>query len=278
MTHPMLSFGSILLCAPFTSRRFASHFQDRDLHVGRGIFEEFTRAEGGSLTWDERHPALLESLDALKDRRFDPARVHSLIRAFYERTDDFEISFEIEWNPWLQPAGIVYSEFVARLVDQLRVPPFNTTAPRQMKCAYALIDLDRDGTTDFRGWVRSMADDGTLFYAGAIYSYVACEPSGSTSYLCVAFPLPGMNLASVLKPRNWERTGFAMSTVAPEARDAGTYLIFPGPSRFSMIPGLGLHEHFEFRVVNDSWVECRHIQSWLGIRAFTMTYRLEPKR
>jgi len=277
MAFPSLSIGSILLCAPFAARRFATHFEGRDLRVGRKIFDDYARAEGGSITWRMKDPALLESFDVLKDDHFDPARVHPLIRAFYERTDAFEIRFEISWNPWFQPAGIVYSEIVARLIDQLRVPPFNSTAPRRMKCAYALIDLDRDGKPDFRGWVRSMADDGTLFYAGAVYTYVAPELGEMTSYLCVAFPLPGMNLTSVLKPRNWAGNGFAMSTVAPEAKDAGTYLIFPGRSQFSMIPALGLHEHFEFAVVNGAWIECRHIQSWLGRRIFTMTYRLGRK-
>ena len=277
MAVPFFSLGSILIGAPFASRRYASHFEDHDLHVGRRIFDDFTAAEGGSITWRLQSPALLESFAVLEDEQFDPNRVHPLIRRFYERTDEFDISFVIQWNPWFQPFGVVYSAVVARIIDQLRVPPFDSTTPRKMKCAYALIDLDRDGTTDYRGWVRSMADDGALFYAGAVYSYVAPEPAGAMSYLCVAFPLPGMNMTSVLKPRHDEGDGFAMSTVAPGSRDAGTYLIFPTRARFSMIPALGLHEHFGFRVVDDAWVECHHIQTWLGRRIFTITYRLERK-
>ena len=281
MTSESLGWGTavidrsrFLFAAPYAARAFASHFEDFDLHVGRSVFEEFVEAEGGSFTWKMRDPALLSSFDDLLDDDFAPSRVHPLIREFYEHTARFQLRFTIHWNPLIQPLGILYTETLARLFDQLRVPPFSSRIPRLMKSAFALIDLPgKQAPIEYRGWARTLADDGSLFYTAAVHTYVQNEDSKKRSYLCVSFPLPLTNLTVVLKPRNWGDDGFEMTTTAREGRDAGTYLLFPARRSFSMVPGLGLGESFHM-YVRDDVIHCKHTETWFGVPAVTLRYQI----
>ena len=68
------------------------------------------------------------------------------------------------------------------------------------------------------------------------------------------------------------------SPSSPEGNQAGTYLIFPHSRSFSMVPGLGLSEHFQFSVSpGESVIRVVHDEYWLGLRAFTMRYRIRRK-
>jgi hypothetical protein len=124
-----------------------------------------------------------------------------------------------------------------------------------------------------------MSSSKSLLYVAAVRTYVAIENERKVSYLNISFPLPASCLSVSLRPCNLPDGGFGMSSRVASA-DAGSYLVLPHTASFSMLPGLGLAEEFEFHARADEhgpFVEGRHRQFWMNTQVFSVHYRLQRR-
>jgi len=264
--------------APYSSRGFVAPFESNDVFIGRNVFRDYLRDSGGKLSKGGANDGLIDSFDDLRSFDFDPRKVDPLIREFYENTSAFNLDFEIAWNPLLQPAGFLVYHLIARVIQQLCFPPWNSSRPGRIDSEISMIDVDSDDDIDFRGWARTISVDKALLYIGAVHVFTEmASASRPDAYLCITFPLPFSNITAALKLSNVD-SGFRMTTNTGESRHGGTYLVFPHSRCFSMLPGFGLDEVFEFSVVPGSdEIRVVHEESWLGIQAFTMRYVITRK-
>jgi hypothetical protein len=264
------------LGAPYTWFGFATRFEDSDEFVGAEFFREFAQSVGAAFMGKGTDAGLMDSFDNLVSNRFDPSKVHPIIRDFYEHTSRFDMDVTIRWNPFIRPLGALYRILMARRMRQLAIPLDNELLSG-LDSWLELIDLESDGRADFRCWIRVAEDSGVPVYVGAYKTYKSMIDEVDTSYVSVAFPLPGGNLTTVLTPLNLDRDGLMLTTRDRFSTEAGVYLIFPHPKSFSMAPALGLSEQFQLRPMADgSGIDVVHDCFWLGMSAFQMRYKITP--
>ncbi|HTN25422.1 MAG TPA: hypothetical protein VL120_15640, partial [Solirubrobacteraceae bacterium] len=135
-------------------------FEARTKVVGADYVEQLASVRGGTFRRNLPDVGILASLDDLAGPTFDPARVHPLIREFYEHTSRFKLSIVPEWRPWVKPAYELFKRFVAQPLGQAQIPSNIEEAQRGMVSTIDTIDLDGDDEIDIRGWIRTFADTG----------------------------------------------------------------------------------------------------------------------
>lgn len=273
----------IALGAPYAWYGFAKPIEDHDLRVGRDFFRQYARRVHAAFDAEKKDAGLItrEAFGALRCKRgFNPEKVAPVIRDFYEHTSAYALKLSVHWNPLIQPLGLLYHWLLANHLDQLNVPPLDTDTMQDVESHVEFVDVDHDGHPDLRCWVRVVKRSNVLFYVGAFYTYKSTVGGRETAYLSGTFPLSWSNLTVALKVDNLPGGGLLLSSRHGGATEAGSYLLVPHRSSFSMMPALGLAETFHFLPVEGDATRCKviHDEYWLGIHAFRLTYDIRRKR
>jgi hypothetical protein len=201
---------------PASELRYVVPFEARSRYVGADYVEQLARVRGGTFHRNPPDVGILASLDSLQGPTFDAARVHPLIREFYEHTSRFKLSITPEWRPWMKPGYELFKRVVAEPLGQAAIPSNIEEAQRGMVSTIDTIDLDGDDEIDIRGWIRTFADSGKPIYVG-IYTSFRHDDRG---YVSVGFPIPSANFTATLLPRNVGEHDFELTS--------RTDLDFPG--------------------------------------------------
>lgn len=260
---------------------FASDIRDDDFSVGAGYFDE----RFGAGHAPAAQPALIPAFDEIEDDFFDPSLVHPLIREFYQNSAGFNLL--LERVTWRAPFGYVaplYTRLASHVFKQLAVPS-TTRTPRVMHSHYGDLDVDNDGTPDYRTWIRFFpAADGTprkIFYVAALRTIRVQEGRRRRSFLSVCLPLWSGNKCSVFAFGNGPAGGLTLTTGRRDSKIAGSYLVFhdvPVRGRVTYLPALGLGETLRFWVPpgpNISYILGEHLESWRSKEVFRLEYRIE---
>lgn len=262
--------------APYAWFGFATRFKPDKLTVGSEFFKKFAEKIHADFQGQGVEAGLMESFDELASDTFQPQLVHPLIREFYEHTSLFDMDVKIEWNTIVLPFGIAYQHLIARQMDNLVIPLSNEEL-KGLDSWLELIDIESDGISDFRCWVRVTHDSRVPVYVGAYKTYRSQVDDVKSAYVSVAFPIPGGNMTTVLVPLNWNGDGLELTTLDTRSSEAGVYFVFPHQRSFSMVPALGLSEQFHLRVTGTDTIQVEHNCFWLGVWAFRMDYTITKR-
>jgi hypothetical protein len=193
---------------PFSPER--SRWKVGPAHFERAGLEDASR----------RLEGLTDSFDVFARPNFPSMRVHPDIRDFYERTEQYDLLVSPEWTRGFR---LLYRAFrlFARSVGQTDFPLVENR-PIAIANRIAALLGDRPG---LRAWIRTYAPDGKR--AMYVAEYATHELRGVT-YMDIAFPYPGGNLASILRPEpidvGGQYLGFCLTTRDPSGwGDAGIW-------------------------------------------------------
>ena len=257
---------------PAAQLPFVVPFEARTKYVGADYVQQLAELRGGTFVRNLPDVGILASLDALAGPTFDPARVHPLIREFYEHTSRFKLSIVPEWRTWMKPVYELFKHFVAEPLGQAAIPSNIEEAQRGMVSTIDTIDFDEgDDEIDIRGWIRTFADSGKPIYVG-IYTSFRHEGRG---YVSVGFPIPSSNFTATLLPRNRGDDGFEL-TSRSELPFPGHYLSSVDSERdaLTVIKLLSFEERIEVYVTSDGELRTDHSFALLGQRFLTLRYEM----
>jgi YndJ-like protein len=188
------------------------------LRVGADFFARL------GLETDREAHGLVDSLAELGHPGFDTSRVAPAVAAFYERTDRHRLLVRPRWRAGFRTGARVWAR-IGRAMGQLQIPVAAERGDERIACRVVALDDRADGRPGARAWVRTFAD-GRAMYAAAY----ATHRLGSTPYMNIAFPVPGGNLASILRmdPITGDARGDAVVLTtrdeAGQPGDAGIWL------------------------------------------------------
>ena len=97
---------------PASELRYVVPFEARSRYVGADYVEQLAKVRGGTFRRNPPDVGILASLDNLDGPTFDAARVHPLIREFYQHTSRFRLSIIPEWRRWMKPGYEVFKRLV----------------------------------------------------------------------------------------------------------------------------------------------------------------------
>ena len=259
---------------PASELRYVVPFEARSRYVGADYVEQLAKVRGGTFRRNPPDVGILASLDALAGPTFDPARVHPLIREFYEHTSRFRLSIVPEWRRWMKPGYEIFKRLVAQPLGQAAIPSNIEEAQRGMVSTIDTIALDGGEEIDIRGWIRTFADSGKPIYVG-IYTSFRHDDRG---YVSVGFPIPGANFTATLLPRNAGEHDFEL-TSRTELPYPGHYLSSVDSERdaLTVLKLLAFQERI-FVFVDDGELRTEHSFSLAGQRFLTLHYEIERLR
>lgn len=254
-----------------TDARYVVPFAEVSRHVGVDYLRRYAERTGVSFVGRAPDVGILQSLDDLGGPEFDPARVHPLIREFYEHTGRFRLSIVPEWKTWMRIPYRIYRGTVARPLGQANAPFEIEEVQRGVTSWIDTIDLDEDGAPDVRAWVRAY-DDGEPLYVG-IYTVQRIEDA---AYVAVGFPLPSGSFTATLAPSNHRGDGLLLSSAADDAY-AGHYLSYiDEDDRLTTLQLAAFGEEIEV-FVTDGVLLTEHRFSLGGLGFMTLHYTIESK-
>jgi hypothetical protein len=256
---------------PAAELRYVVPFEARSRYVGADYVEQLAHVRGGTFRRNPPDVGILASLDNLEGPTFEAARVHPLIREFYEHTSRFKLSIVPEWRRWMKPGYEVFKRVVAEPLGQAAIPSNIEEAQRGMVSTIDTIALDDDEEIDIRGWIRTFADTGRPIYVG-IYTSFRHEDRG---YVSVGFPLPSANFTATLLPRNAGDHDFEL-TSRTDLAFPGHYLSSVDSDRdaLTVVKLLSFEEQI-YVYVADGELRTDHSFSLAGQRFLTLRYEIE---
>ena len=192
--------------------------------VGPGFVERRgvgTRELGGEM----------DDMDAFARPGFDPETVHPTVRAFYERTADFEMRYRVRWHRGFRLGAALAARLTTRL-GQLNLPgPGAARRWRRLDSRIVGLDADADPRQGARAWVRTDPETGEAVFVAVYGHHVDAEtgragggdaPSDADAgerYVNIAVPLPASNLSTVLRLEHFDDApapdGVRLTTRAP---------------------------------------------------------------
>jgi len=265
------------LSEPYGQLRFVTPFEDLDGVVGRQFYTDWVKVHGGKVRKAPRGAGIVASLDELASDAFDPSAVHPLVRELYEHTSLVEFvakDIHLTWLGWL--FHFPYNKLVARGMQQLDLPIDPGLLPHRITSEVSFFDKDGDGDVDWRIWLRGYAGMDRFLYIGTVHTHRTEGAQGSQAYLDVNLPLWRACMSVVFQPVNLPGGGLSLRTRVPGSYQAGMYVVFPGPRRFSMMPSLGWHEEIRVQphvdLNGEESVKGLHITSWGAWNMYKIHY------
>jgi hypothetical protein len=256
---------------PAAELRYVVPFEARSRYVGADYVEQLAKVRGGTFRRNPPDVGILASLDSLDGPTFDAARVHPLIREFYEHTSRFRLTIVPEWRQWMKPGYEIFKRLVAQPLGQAAIPSNIEEAQRGMVSTIDTIDLDDDEEIDIRGWIRTFADSGKPIYVG-IYTSFRHDDRG---YVSVGFPIPSANFTATLEPRNTGQHDLLL-TSRSELAFPGHYLSSVDSERdaLTVLKLLSFQEEI-YVFVTDDELKTDHSFYLAGQRFLTLHYEIE---
>jgi len=257
---------------PASELRYVVPFESRSRYVGADYVEQLAQLRGGTFRRNPPDVGILASLDSLDGPGFNAARVHPLIREFYEHTSRFKLSIVPEWRRWMKPGYELFKRVVAEPLGQAAIPSNIEEAQRGMVSTIDTIDLDDDEEIDIRGWIRTFADSGKPIYVG-IYTSFRHDGRG---YVSVGFPIPSANFTATLEPHNAGEHGLLL-TSRSKLPFPGHYLSSVDSERdaLTVLKLLSFQEEILVSVSDDGELRTDHSFYLAGQRFLVLHYEIE---
>jgi len=240
-------------------------------YVGTDYLKEYADLTGADFVRSPADIGIIADLGELAGPRFDPAAAHPLIVEFYEHTSRFRLSIVPEWRWWMRPAYLLYRTAIARPLGQANAPFAMEEVQRGVVSWIDTIDVDHDGTVDFRAWVRAYEATGEPLYLG-IYTVLRHEGIG---YVSVGFPLPTANFTATLLPTANRGNGLLLKSQT-DLPFPGHYLSVVEEDRLSVIRLDSFHEEIDV-YVEEGELKTDHRFSLWGVTFLTLRYEISRK-
>lgn len=170
----------------------------------------------------------MDDLAAFARPGFDPARVHPVVRDFYERTADYRMASRARWHRPFR-AGAALAAPLTSYLAQLNLQGPREDGWRWLASEFVALAPERDPRDGARAWIRT-TEDGEAVFVALYGSHV----SDGERLVNIAAPLPGGNLSTALRIAHLDagaETGVELTTFGPD--DPGLYWVTP-PLAFAL--------------------------------------------
>jgi hypothetical protein len=240
--------------------------------IGDAPYRDVAAEEGLSVERDDAAGGLVPRFDALAGDGFDAARVHPLVRDFYEHTAAYAMDV---WSRTYFPANValfLLVKTISRQVDQLNFPlsPLDTARGLMSE----IITLRRpDGSVRYTGWFRTLADEARVLYTGFYMTERA--PAAPGPCVKVVFPMPRGNATVVLRPDVDADGALVLESSGRRFGDAGFYRVQARDAERVRVWHIRtLKERFRVYVDERGVLRCDHSVRFLGLPVLTLHYKI----
>jgi hypothetical protein len=242
-------------------------------YIGDTPYEEWAAREGLQVERAAREGGLLQDFGTLGSDRFDAARVHPLVREFYEQTARFRMDV---WAQTYFPAKVglwLLVTTISRKVNQLNFPLRVLETAMGMDSEIVLLRRE-NGEIPFVGWYRQLRDSGRVIYTG--FYMTETPPRYGRPCVKVVFPMPGGNATVLLRPEANADGSFELISDGRDFGDPGFYRIQAiDDENLRVWFTRSLKEKFHLYVDPGGVHRCDHRIWFLGLPVLQLHFRMD---
>jgi len=239
--------------------------------IGSGVYQRIADVEKLEIG-QPPDAGLIPNFESLLGPSFDPNRVDSRIRHFYEHTALYklevwsEVYFAGKFVLWL------LVEFISRRMDQLNFPISSLEVAKGMTSEIVQLREPGSGRLAYTGWLRRFRATGKVIYAG-LYS-VSQVPGEANPCVKVTFPCYGSS-SVYLRPCVYADGTFGLvSTGAAFGRSGFYRVVESGPDHWRVRNFKTLHEIFHVYADEDGVLRTDHEITFVGLTILRLHYKM----
>ncbi|WP_431801756.1 YndJ family protein [Halobacillus andaensis] len=209
---------------------------------------------------------LLNDLYAYRSNDFAPEQVSSRIQNFYENTNRYSLTAEVEWKNGFRRLSKWIRKWT-RKMGQINLPPSGSIV---MEGEIVSIQDEEDGREGVRAWLRRDAETEEPIFTALYSSHIQSE----VRYMNIALPLPFGIMTGVLRLTNDSEEGLIITSErkSNNTGDEGIYLTL---GKWTMC--LPLRECFYVREGADEKLEATHVIKWFTIPFIHINYKISMR-
>ena len=243
--------------------------------IGTGVYQRIAEEERLEIG-QPADAGLIPNFESLRGPSFDPQRVDTRIRHFYEHTALYklevwsEVYFAGKFVLWL------LVEFISRRMDQLNFPISSLEVAKGMTSEVVQLRDPNSGKLAYTGWLRRFRATGKVIYAG-LYS-VSQIPGETNPCVKVTFPCFGSSNV-YLRPCVYADGTFGLvSTGAAFGRSGFYRVVESGTDHWRVRNFTTLHEFFHVYADEDGILRTDHEITFVGLTILKLHYKMTPAR
>jgi hypothetical protein len=242
--------------------------------IGDAPYREAAEREGLAVERGAADGGLIPDFAVLAHAGCDLARVHPLVREFYEHTTRFTMDV---WSRTYFPTKLglwLLVTTISRQVNQLNFPlsPLDTAHGLGSE----IILLRRpEGTLRYTGWFRTLRgeDAPRVLYTG--FYMTERLPHEAGACVKVVFPMPRGSATVLLRPSIDDAGALVLDSSGDRFGGAGFYRIRARDAERGRVWRVAtLREHFRVYVDGDGVLRCDHRVTFLGMPCLALHYKM----
>ena len=191
-----------------------------------GIGEEFmyqlAKKEDLVVARNSTSKGLLSSIHELNLTDHQLENLSKKVIDFYEAPADYDLEFNVKWNPYFSFFGYLVNRLFSQRINQLNIPTKNIVQSEDLVSEIITLNHPQNNKTIYTIWLRKFKNSGKVIYSGI---YGTCTlPSGKTCIKAV-FPLPKGNATVIMKPCVGLENELILDSNGKQFGDAGFYFL-----------------------------------------------------
>jgi hypothetical protein len=242
--------------------------------IGPAVYERFAAEHGLEAEVNPPGAGLLTRFEELAGPECDPAAVHPLIRAFYERTVDFSADVWLEWQGIVGVGARTLVALVSPRMQQFNLPLGAIEAAQGMRSDIVRLSDPATGRMAYAGWLRHVQASRRVLYAG--FYTTATPPRAPGPCIKAVFPVPHGATTVILRPVSHADGSFSLDTRGRGFGAPGFYRLHGVPHALR-VRRFAVHEQIHNYVDAQGVMRTDHRIRYLGRQFVHMHYKVTPR-
>ena len=241
--------------------------------IGADYFTNLANEESLELHRSETPAGIVSDFSGLQGPSFDPAKVHSSVREFYEQTSHYDLDAWAHWCGAFRPFGWLLAVIFSRRLQQLNVPLSGLDTSAGISSEVLQFRDAATGVPRHTAWFRRLKGTGNVLYAGF---YSICKlPGRDDPCVKVVFPLPNGNAIVIMHTEARPDGSFLLTSGGKSFGDPGFYFTV----RHSAVQVWAryvrsLRETIHVFPGEDGFVRADHVLRYFGATFLRLHYRM----
>lgn len=189
--------------------------------IGEEFINQLAEKESLSIQRNLKNKGLLASINQLYLSDVEIKNLSNKVIDFYEKTSNYELEFEVKWNPFFKLLGFVVNRLFSKRINQLNIPLQNNNKEKLNSEIIQLIDKNTK-EVKYTIWLRKVKKTGQVIYSGI---YGTCTLPSNQTCIKAIFPLPNGNATVIMKPSVGKNNELILDSSGNSFADAGFYFL-----------------------------------------------------
>jgi hypothetical protein len=190
--------------------------------IGENFIYQLALKENLSVSRNSTSKGLLVSIYNLNLKKEDLNKLSKNVIDFYEKTSDYNLKLNINWNPFFKIFGILVNKLFSQRINQLNIPSENLNDSENLTSEIIELICNKTKEVRYTIWLRKFQTTGKVIYSGI---YTTCTLPTKITCIKAIFPLPKGNATVILKPTVGERNELSLDSSGAKFGDAGFYFL-----------------------------------------------------